>query len=177
MPCEKTETYWKRTLIVYSEPPQEKTARRFTFWNRRAFCKFMLFMGDDKISSVHRKRYESGCFSWTEPCGQGYFHPQGAKHMKQKNNLTSSEGRANMATGTSPVHLENEISALPTVQADREFTTTNGCHVRLYFNKENDPKIRKEIARLLLTAFEMERNADDETSHVSVQGIDEGTGR
>ena len=97
--------------------------------------------------------------------------------MKQKNNLTSSEGRANMAMGTSPVHLENEISALPTVQADREFTTTNGCHVRLYFNKESDPKIRKEIARLLLTAFEMERNADDETTHVSVQGIDKGTGR
>ena len=97
--------------------------------------------------------------------------------MEQKNNLTSPASRANMAMGNMPVNLENEISALPTVQADREFTTTNGCHVRLYFNKERDPKIRKEIARLLLTAFEMERNADDETSYVSVQSIDEGTGR
>ena len=44
----------------------------------------------------------------------------------------------------------------------------------MLFKAENDPTIRKEIARLLLTAFEQERNADDETSHVSVQGFHEG---
>ncbi|MBR1711009.1 MAG: hypothetical protein IJ719_19625 [Clostridia bacterium] len=77
------------------------------------------------------------------------------------------EGQAN---------LENGISAQPSVQAVREFSTPNGCHVRMLFREQNDPKIRREIARLLLAAFEQERNVDDETSHVSVQSFNEGAG-
>ena len=77
----------------------------------------------------------------------------------------------------SPANLENSNKdELTSVQASREFTTPNGCHVKVFFSKKHDPGIRKEIARLLLTAFEQERIVDDETSHVSVQSINQRTG-
>lgn len=96
--------------------------------------------------------------------------------MPDKKSLTSFVERGNMGLGKQPAYLDNEISATPTVQAFREFTTENGCHVKVFFKKEQDPKIRKEIARLLLAAFEQERNVDDEASHVSVQSIDKRPG-
>lgn len=94
-----------------------------------------------------------------------------------RNQLTSPEDRGIMLLADEPAHLENGIRTLPTVQADREYTSPSGCHVKMFFKKEHDPGIRKEIARLLLTAFEQEGNDENETSHVSVQSIDEGTGR
>ena len=94
-----------------------------------------------------------------------------------RNQLTSPEDRGIMLVADEPTNLDNVNNALPTVQADREYTSPNGCHVKMFFRKEHDPGIRKEIARLLLTAFEQEGNDDNETSHVSVQSIDEGTGR
>ena len=94
-----------------------------------------------------------------------------------RNQLTSLEDRGIMLLADEPAYLENGIRTLPTVQADREYTSPSGCHVKMFFRKEHDPGIRKEIARLLLTAFEQEGNDENETSHVSVQSIDEGTGR
>ena len=94
-----------------------------------------------------------------------------------RNQLTSPEDRGIMLLADEPANLENGIRTLPTVQADREYTSPSGCHVKMFFKKEHDPGIRKEIARLLLTAFEQEGNDENETSHVSVQSIDEGTGR
>ena len=94
-----------------------------------------------------------------------------------RNQLTSEEDRENMLLAEEPANLDNVNNALPTVQADREYTSPSGCHVKMFFRKEHDPGIRKEIARLLLTAFEQEGNDENETSHVSVQSIDEGTGR
>ena len=94
-----------------------------------------------------------------------------------RNQLTSPEDRGIMLLADEPVNLENGIRTLPTVQADREYTSPSSCHVKMFFKKEHDPGIRKEIARLLLTAFEQEGNDENETSHVSVQSIDEGTGR
>ena len=94
-----------------------------------------------------------------------------------RNQLTSEERRANMLLAEEPANLDNVNNALPTVRADREYTSPSGCHVKMFFRKEHDPGIRKEIARLLLTAFEQEGNDENETSHVSVQSIDEGTGR
>ena len=94
-----------------------------------------------------------------------------------RNQLTSEKDRENMLLAEEPANLENGIRTLPTVQADREYTSPSGCHVKMFFRKEHDPGIRKEIARLLLTAFEQEGNDENETSHVSVQSIDEGTGR
>ncbi len=91
--------------------------------------------------------------------------------------LTSPCGRVNMGMGQRSVDLENEISVLSPVQADREYTSPSGCQVKMFFKKEHDPGIRKEIARLLLTAFEQEGNDENETSHVPVQSIDERTGR
>jgi hypothetical protein len=82
-----------------------------------------------------------------------------------------------MLLAEEPANLDNVNNALPTVRADREYTSPSGCHVKMFFRKEHDPGIRKEIARLLLTAFEQEGNDENETSHVSVQSIDEGTGR
>ena len=94
-----------------------------------------------------------------------------------RNQLTSQGDRENMLLAEEPSNLDNVNNALPTVQADREYTSPSGCHVKMFFRKEHDPGIRKEIARLLLTAFEQEGNDENETSHVSVQSIDEGTGR
>ena len=94
-----------------------------------------------------------------------------------RNQLTSPEDRGIMLVADEPANLDNVNNALPTVQADREYTSPSGCHVKMFFRKEHDPGIRKEIARLLLTAFEQEGNDENETSHVSVQSIDEGTGR
>ena len=94
-----------------------------------------------------------------------------------RNQLTSPEGRGIILLADEPANLDNVNNALPTVQADREYTSPSGCHVKMFFRKEHDPGIRKEIARLLLTAFEQERDDEIETSHVSVQSIDEGTGR
>lgn len=91
--------------------------------------------------------------------------------------MTYGENRANIPMSDPLMNLENRICAFPTVQADREYTSPSGCHVKMFFKKENNPGIRKEIARLLLTAFEQEGNDENETSHVSVQSIDEGTGR
>ena len=93
-----------------------------------------------------------------------------------RKSLTFPELRANMQLANQPEHLENAISALPTVQADREYTSPSGCHVKMFFRKEHDPGIRKEIARLLLAAFEQEGNDENETSHVSVQSINERPG-
>ena len=94
-----------------------------------------------------------------------------------RNQLTSEEDRGIIPLTERPANLDNVNNALPTVQADREYTSPSGCHVKMFFRKEHDPGIRKEIARLLLTAFEQEGNDENETSHVSVQSIDEGTGR
>ena len=71
-----------------------------------------------------------------------------------------------MPSGEQPTDLENEISAQSTVQTTREYTSPSGCRVKMLFKKEHDPGIRKEIARLLLTAFEQGGNDDNETSHV-----------
>ena len=96
--------------------------------------------------------------------------------VADRNPLTSLGDRGIMLLADEPANLDNVNNALPTVQADREYTSPSGCHVKMFFRKEHDPGIRKEIARLLLTAFEQEGN-ENETSHVSVQSIDEGTGR
>ncbi len=79
--------------------------------------------------------------------------------MNSRKNLTLSDDRGNMAMGNQPMNLENRISALPSVQADREYTSPGGCHVKMFFKKEHDPGIRKEIARLLLTAFEQRKES------------------
>ena len=54
-----------------------------------------------------------------------------------RNQLTSPEDRGNMSLADEPVNLENEISALPSVQADREYTSPNGCHVKMFFQYQS----------------------------------------
>ena len=101
--------------------------------------------------------------------------------MRAENGLfpfSSTGEHSKIERGETPADLDNlhTDEALTSVQASREFTTTEGCHVKVFFRKEYDPGIRKEVARLLLAAFE-ERIVDDETSHVSVQSFDQRTGR
>ena len=140
--------------------------------------------------------YRQGRLFYVGGCQTGLFCPVGTEgaddifpsdwrpHMAMsgntaagRNQLTSPKDRGIMLLADEPVNLDNVNNALPTVQADREYTSPSGCHVKMFFRKEHDPGIRKEIARLLLTAFEQEGNDENETSHVSVQSIDEGTGR
>ena len=75
------------------------------------------------------------------------------------NGLTCLDSRANMPSGEQPTDLENEIGAQSTVQTTREIIT-NGCHVKLVFKGEHDPQVRKDIARLLLAAFEQRKGVD-----------------
>ena len=68
--------------------------------------------------------------------------------MDPKENLTSGEKRGIIPVGEKPENLDNGIRALPTVQTPI-ITTANGCQLKLYFKSESDPRIRKEIARML----------------------------
>ena len=74
-------------------------------------------------------------------------------------------------TGDTPMNLDNNIVALPTVQVPREVTTSNGCHVSLRFRAEDDPKVHREIAGMLLAAFERKRSNEHETSIMPVQSF------
>lgn len=48
------------------------------------------------------------------------------------------------------MNLENEISAQPTVQTNREVITTNGCKVTLEFSPQSNPQVKHDIAEMLL---------------------------
>ena len=61
-----------------------------------------------------------------------------------RNQLTSLEGRGIMLLADEPTNLDNVNNALPTVQADREYTSPSGCHVKMFFRKEHDPGIRRK---------------------------------
>lgn len=74
-----------------------------------------------------------------------------------------------------PSNLENEISALPSVQAFPEIMTSNGCKVSLRFHPETDSQIRRDVAKMLLAAFARQRRETREKSIVPVQSIDEGS--
>lgn len=78
--------------------------------------------------------------------------------------------------GAIPMNLDNEIIALPSVQVPREVTTTSGCRVSLCFRDEDDPKVHREIARMLIAAFTKRRNNEHEASAVPVQSIDQRAG-
>ncbi len=61
-----------------------------------------------------------------------------------------------MAEGN-PENLDNFDNANCTrnaVQMTREMTTSNGCHITLFFPKESRPGVRRKIAEMLLTAME-----------------------
>ena len=68
------------------------------------------------------------------------------------------------------MYLENEISALPTVQQCREVSTTNGCKVTMVFRPQSNPQVRKDVAGMLLAAFER-RSMNHEASSLPVQSI------
>ena len=46
------------------------------------------------------------------------------------------------------MNLENEISAQPTVQTNREVITTNGCKVTLEFSPQPNPQVKHDIAEI-----------------------------
>lgn len=95
--------------------------------------------------------------------------------MKYPELLTAAQNTDTIVDGNQSANLDNaNNSACASVQANREFTTS-GCHVKVFFKKDHDPEIRKEIARILLTSFEQEGNVDEETSSLSVQSFDKET--
>lgn len=51
-------------------------------------------------------------------------------------------------------HLENGIKRKPSVQMLNTSSRTRGCDVTLIFAEKSDPQIRKDIAEMLLAAFE-----------------------
>ena len=68
------------------------------------------------------------------------------------------------------MHLENEISATTSVQQCREVRTTNGCKVTMVFRSESNPQVRKDVAGMLLAAFER-RSMSHEASSLPVHSI------
>lgn len=73
------------------------------------------------------------------------------------------------------MNLDNGISALPTVQVQREMIATNGCKVSMCFRSESDVQIRHDVAQMLLAAAIKRRSVNHETGFVPVQGIHEGS--
>ena len=69
------------------------------------------------------------------------------------------------------MNLNNRIGTLTTVQAAREVMTSNGCKVSMTFRAESDPKIEKEVAKMLLAAFAKKRSVSHEASIMPVQSI------
>lgn len=59
--------------------------------------------------------------------------------------------------GGAPADLDNETGAKPSVQVTREFTASNGCKITLVFRNESNKDIRREVAKLLIAAFEDRR--------------------
>ena len=94
-----------------------------------------------------------------------------------KNNLTFTDIRANMPTGQTPVNLENSISARPSVQVPRVIQSENGCEITMVFRQTYDPKVRKEIAAMLLDAFRQRKDKEYEASIVPVQSFNQGSSR
>lgn len=78
--------------------------------------------------------------------------------------------------GKESTNLDNRINALPSVQVPRELITTSGCRVSLHFRDEDDPRVHREIARMLLAAFLKRRSNEHETSPVPVQSFDQRAG-
>ena len=73
------------------------------------------------------------------------------------------------------VNLENRISALPSVQRCREVITSNGCKATLEFRATSNPQVERDVAEMLIAAFEKKRSMDYEASSMSVQSINKGT--
>lgn len=75
------------------------------------------------------------------------------------------------------MNLDNRISTQPSVQTCRQMITTNGCKVTLEFSPISNPQINRDVAEMLLAAFQKKRSMNHEASLMSVQGIHQGTGR
>ena len=78
---------------------------------------------------------------------------------------------AKPSDSNAPANLENGISAKPSVQVAREFRASNGCAVTLVFPEKSDNEIRRQVASMLIAAFEDRRRCDDEASALPVQSI------
>ncbi len=57
-----------------------------------------------------------------------------------------------------PVILDNQNSALPSVQVCRKTTTRNGCPVTMIFPASSPHTIRLDVAVMLLAAFVRRRS-------------------
>ena len=77
--------------------------------------------------------------------------------------------QADLTLSPTKGHLENRITALPSVQTVRNVTTSNGITATLLFSEKPDPQVQRNIAAMLVSAFE-ERN-QNETCNVSVQSL------
>lgn len=55
------------------------------------------------------------------------------------------------------LNLENKNNKLSTVRVSREVMTDSGCGITMLFPEESDPQIRRDVAAMLLAAFEKGR--------------------
>lgn len=69
------------------------------------------------------------------------------------------------------MNLDNRMSTLPSVQSYRKMTTANGCKVTLEFRPISNPQINRDVAKMLLMAFQRKRSMNHEASFMSVQSI------
>lgn len=75
------------------------------------------------------------------------------------------------------MNLDNRMSTQPSVQTCHPMMTTNGCKVTLEFSPISNPQINRDVAEMLLAAFQRKRGMNHEASLMSVQSIHQGTGR
>ena len=90
--------------------------------------------------------------------------------------LLSIGSRAIIGWTCEAANLENEITALSTVQACPDIVTQNGCMITLRFPTKKNPQVQVDVARMLIRSFLDRKGATDEKSTMPVQGIYEEPG-
>lgn len=62
------------------------------------------------------------------------------------------------------MNLDNRMSAQPSVQTCSPMMTNNGCKVTLEFSPISNPQINRDVAEMLLAAFQRKRSVNHEAS-------------
>ena len=81
--------------------------------------------------------------------------------MKEKKRMISTcqDSFLEVSGDCGETHLENEIAAQTNGAKLCETTTRNGCSVTMVFREEDNPRIRKSVAEMLLRSMEKRSEA------------------
>ena len=87
---------------------------------------------------------------------------------KGNHDLLSADSRVSIGLTYEGANLENEITALSTVQACPDSMTQNGCMITLRFPTKKNPQVQVDVALMLIRSFLDRKGAIDEKSTMPV---------